>query len=97
MGDPSKRGEKRTECEADYSPPSVCNVKVRNGGATTLPPNVFMAWYLIMYWDNFTFNIELQCQMLLTHIVWFLIIKGQLIQTEFLILCMYCEERIKAM
>jgi hypothetical protein len=40
--------------EADQSPPSGAEVK--NGGiALSLPPHVFMAWYLIKHRDNFNF------------------------------------------
>jgi hypothetical protein len=51
---PLSRGIKRPGREADHSPPSSAEIKIR--GAILVPPSqyVFMAWCLFRDRDNFT-------------------------------------------
>jgi hypothetical protein len=45
---------KRPGREADHSPPS--RAKIKNAWSyTSIPPQVFMAWYLVKQRDNFIF------------------------------------------
>jgi hypothetical protein len=46
---------KRSEREADHSPPSTAEV-TNVYGYTSTPQYVFMAWCLVKYRDNFTFT-----------------------------------------
>jgi hypothetical protein len=47
-------GLKRPEREAEHSPPSSADVKVR-GAILPLPQYVFMVWYLFKHKDNLDF------------------------------------------
>jgi hypothetical protein len=49
----SSQNVKRTECEADHSPPSSVEVKNALNYIST-PTNSFMAWCSIKHKDNFT-------------------------------------------
>jgi hypothetical protein len=51
----SSYGVKRSECEADNSPPSSAEVK-KAWSYTSIPQHVFMAWCLVKHRDNFTFT-----------------------------------------
>jgi hypothetical protein len=51
---PMRTEAKRPGREADHSPPS--NAEVKNPwNYTSIPPYVYMAWYLIKHKENFTF------------------------------------------
>jgi hypothetical protein len=41
--------------EADHSPPSNASIKNAWSYTSTLP-SVFMVWYFVKDWDNFTFT-----------------------------------------
>jgi len=48
-------GVKWPGCEADHAHPSGAGVK-NAWSYTSTPLYVFMAWYLVKYWDSFTFT-----------------------------------------
>jgi hypothetical protein len=50
-------GVKRSEREADHSPPSNAEIKTA-WSYTSAPPVVFMAWYLVKHRDNFNFKVS---------------------------------------
>jgi hypothetical protein len=52
----SSPGIKRLKREADHSLPSRAEVKNARS-YTSIPPYVFIAWYLLKYKANFTFHL----------------------------------------